>query len=110
MKPDVCINALSAAVASAVFATSVIAAQPERELELIEVIGHKLTLINQDTPASISVLTDKKIARQQQALISLAVWCRWPVSEFLTVLMIVRRCSKYRDSNFILPTAGLLIR
>ncbi len=40
-------------------------AEESQEIEVVEVIGHKLTLINQNTPASISVITAKEIARQQ---------------------------------------------
>lgn len=39
----------------------------KKDLEVIEVFGHKISVLNQDTAASISVLTAKDIARQQQA-------------------------------------------
>ncbi|MBB6523583.1 TonB-dependent receptor domain-containing protein [Pseudoteredinibacter isoporae] len=63
-------SALALAIACASFAGQSLAEEKDENLELIEVIGHKLTLVNQDTPASISVITEKEIARQQQSELS----------------------------------------
>lgn len=45
-------------------------AEESQDIEVVEVIGHKLTLINQNTPASISVITGNEIARQQESELS----------------------------------------
>lgn len=42
-------------------------AKDQNVLERIEVFGHKISILNQDAAASISVLNEKEIARQQQA-------------------------------------------
>lgn len=64
-------SVLAVAIACAsISAPSFADKKADEELELIEVIGHKLTLVNQDTPASISVITAKEIARQQQGELS----------------------------------------
>ena len=61
-------SALFVAVLSAMYANQVSADQEatkKTEAERIEVIGHKISVLNHDAAASISVLTEKEIARTQ---------------------------------------------
>jgi len=58
------------AIFSAIFSNQVSSEtvnNEDKELEYIEVSGHKISILNQDAAASISVLNDKDIARKQKA-------------------------------------------
>jgi TonB-dependent heme/hemoglobin receptor len=58
------------AIISAIYTSQISAKEvstEQNDLEVIEVFGHKISVLNQDTASSISVLNDKDIARQQQA-------------------------------------------
>lgn len=64
-------SALFIALFSAIYGTP-LAAEEEaktdrKELEHIEVFGHKISLLNQDVASSISVINEKAIARKQQS-------------------------------------------
>ncbi|WP_231665458.1 MULTISPECIES: TonB-dependent receptor domain-containing protein [unclassified Pseudoalteromonas] len=64
-------SALFIAMCSAIYGTP-LAAEEEaktdrKELEHIEVFGHKISLLNQDVASSISVINEKEIARKQQS-------------------------------------------
>lgn len=61
---------LCIAVISAIYSNQVSSApivKDKKDIEIIEVFGHKISIVNQDAAASISVLTAKEIARSQEA-------------------------------------------
>ena len=67
-------HSILAIAISTVFYTSPILAEqlnksPD-DIEKIEVMGHKISLLNQDVASSISVLTAKEIARNQESELS----------------------------------------
>ncbi len=64
---------LSIAILSIIYSHQALSAptvDDDKDLEHIEVFGHKISTLNQDAAASISVLNDKEMARSQEAELS----------------------------------------
>lgn len=61
------LSILSSAVLSALLIPAYGQNTSQQEIEKIEVQGHKISLVNQDIAASVSVLNSKQIERNQES-------------------------------------------